>query len=69
MRHLVAEAAADVGGDHADLVLGQPGDERVTGCGGRAGPGWSSHRVSLPSTASKSAIAPQVSIGAGCTRG
>ena len=26
---LVAEAAADVGADHPDLVLGQPGDERV----------------------------------------
>ncbi len=28
-RHLVAEAAADVGRDHLDLVLGQAGDDRV----------------------------------------
>ena len=28
-RHLVAEAAADVGRDDLDLVLGQPGDDRV----------------------------------------
>ena len=30
-RHLVAEAAADVRRDHPDLVLGQPGDQRVDG--------------------------------------
>ncbi len=33
-RHLVAEAAADVGRDHLDLVLGQAGDERVHGAVG-----------------------------------
>ena len=28
-RHLVAEATADIGGDHPDLVLGQAGDQGV----------------------------------------
>ena len=33
-RHLVAEAAADVGRDDPDLVLGQAGDQRVDGAVG-----------------------------------
>ena len=33
-RHLVAEPAADVGGDHLDLVLGDAGDEGVDGAVG-----------------------------------
>ena len=33
-RHLVAEPAADIRGDDADLVLGQPGEQRVDGAVG-----------------------------------
>ena len=67
-RHLVAEAAADVGRDHADLVLGQPGQSAYSvrwACGACV----VHHSVSLPLTWSKSATAPHVSIGAGCERG
>ncbi len=39
-RHLVAEAAADVGRDDPDLVLGQAGRPARRRCGGRAAPGW-----------------------------
>ena len=40
-----------------------------TACGARAAPGSCTRRVSRPLTRSKSAIAPHVSIGAGCERG
>ena len=65
---LVAEAAADVGRDDVDLVLGDAGISDAatvrTTCGAWNVP----HTVSSPSTLSNEATHWQVSSGQGCTR-
>ncbi len=67
--HLAAEAAADVVGLDADVLLRQPADEGEHGAGWHAAPGDVMWSVSSPRIASQSAMQPHVSIEATWMRG
>ena len=66
---LVAEAAADVRARSRGSCARAARRRARRACGGRAAPASSCTSSSWPDSGSMSASAPQVSIGAGCTRG